>query len=722
MIKRQGFTLAEALITMVIISLVMAATMPIVLKSKNSPSEAPFKYVTQGALVQNAAIYAGLGNTSTVVFGDKKVPIDSSISTTDQSYVFATKLNPKISIIARNRTSNPVVRRHLLDFYEKETNGNYTGIGKVSFDQFFNMAVGLNALESIKSDDTDAQKISLATGDDDNWNKLTTTTTEITDSVTLVNTIDSSVTQGAANTAVGQYSMGGDRKTLAENYPTSNMTGNGNTALGAFSMRRIQTGSLNTGLGAYALQNLQTSGKNTAIGAYSMQSAATGTENTSVGTMSMYTSDGSQQNTSVGAYSLYSLTNGTLNTAIGYAALRAATSNGNTAIGAGSLAYLTTGGLNTALGFGSLKLSTLGSYNTAIGYQSQENSSSGRHNISLGYYSLHDDGTGSFNLAIGDKAAEKITTGHGNIVIGSQSFAANTTGSGNIIIGNAIALTETGSNKLYIGGVSSYSSGDTISATNNDSGSILIYGDMSSGTDLPAIQFNTKKATIGNSNDSYTIVKGKLYINSNSAENVVVTKTDVENYLSAAVLNTSTNQLNVNAPGTITSDARLKNIIGENTAGLKEILQLKVKNYTMKRDKKKEVLVGVIAQELQKVFPNSVSEGRDGYLRIRRDEIFYACVNAIKELHSLVQDILVKITGIEEKIRILEDRNKVNEDKIAALERQNKLFEERLTALENTIKAEKAEKKTEKVLTKKIQKEEDKAETPDTTEVKTETK
>ncbi|MBQ3642199.1 hypothetical protein II906_09805, partial [bacterium] len=116
---------------------------------------------------------------------------------------------------------------------------------------------------------------------------------------------------------------------------------------------------------------------------------------------------------------------------------------------------------------------------------------------------------------------------------------------------------------------------------------------------------------------------------------------------------------------------------------------------------KKEVLVGVIAQELQKVFPNSVMEGRDGYLRIKRDEIFYACVNAIKELHNMIKDVIAKITGLEEKIRILEDRNKLNEEKISALERQNKLFEERIKTLENLNTKKVIEKKS--VTSKKTQ-------------------
>ena len=144
------------------------------------------------------------------------------------------------------------------------------------------------------------------------------------------------------------------------------------------------------------------------------------------------------------------------------------------------------------------------------------------------------------------------------------------------------------------------------------------------------------------------------------------------------------------------SDIRLKNVTGENTAGLKEIEQIKVKNYTMKYDKTKELQVGVIAQELQKVFPNSVIEGKDGYLRIKRDEIFYACVNSLKELNSILQGIFSKITGLdnkiksldenirlkEDKIKILENNKKMSEEELSKLEEQNKMFEKRLTNLE----------------------------------------
>lgn len=123
------------------------------------------------------------------------------------------------------------------------------------------------------------------------------------------------------------------------------------------------------------------------------------------------------------------------------------------------------------------------------------------------------------------------------------------------------------------------------------------------------------------------------------------------------------------------SDARLKNISGDSTAGLKEINALEVKNYTYKKDEKKTPHVGVIAQQLQKVFPNSVFKGEDGYLRIKTEEIFYAMVNSIKELFEQVQDLTAKVVGLDKRITELEKEN-------AALKKQNEDFEKRLSKLE----------------------------------------
>ncbi len=128
------------------------------------------------------------------------------------------------------------------------------------------------------------------------------------------------------------------------------------------------------------------------------------------------------------------------------------------------------------------------------------------------------------------------------------------------------------------------------------------------------------------------------------------------------------------------SDIRLKNVGKEFTGGLDELNKLTIYNYTYKRDADKEPKVGVMAQDLQKVFPNAVKENKDGYLYIRKDDMLYATINAVKELFQ-------KITTNNEKIKALEERNTM-------LEQQNKELQNLYIELSQRI--EKLDKKKTK--------------------------
>ena len=135
--------------------------------------------------------------------------------------------------------------------------------------------------------------------------------------------------------------------------------------------------------------------------------------------------------------------------------------------------------------------------------------------------------------------------------------------------------------------------------------------------------------------------------------------------------------------GTFSSDGRLKNVGERFTAGLAELNKLDVYNYTFKKDKENTPRVGVMAQDLQKVFPNAVVKGDDGFLRIRMEDMFYAMINAIKELNAKVCEIVKNVTDINAKIdaqqKTIEEQQKI----IKELQAQNAEFEKRLTKLEN---------------------------------------
>lgn len=116
-----------------------------------------------------------------------------------------------------------------------------------------------------------------------------------------------------------------------------------------------------------------------------------------------------------------------------------------------------------------------------------------------------------------------------------------------------------------------------------------------------------------------------------------------------------------------TSDIRLKTDITENNDGLSKVLQLEPYNYVFKSDKNNIPQVGVMAQDLQKVFPNSVKKSSDGYLKIRWDEMFYALVNAVKELNVMLQNAVAKLNNLNFEIEILQASNSNAKKKISEL-------------------------------------------------------
>lgn len=87
------------------------------------------------------------------------------------------------------------------------------------------------------------------------------------------------------------------------------------------------------------------------------------------------------------------------------------------------------------------------------------------------------------------------------------------------------------------------------------------------------------------------------------------------------------------------SDGRLKDMHGNYVKGLNEIAEIEPVIFSYKKDNPvtddtDKNYVGVIAQELQTVFPEAVSENADGFLRMETDPVLWALVNAVKELKA----------------------------------------------------------------------------------------
>jgi hypothetical protein len=88
---------------------------------------------------------------------------------------------------------------------------------------------------------------------------------------------------------------------------------------------------------------------------------------------------------------------------------------------------------------------------------------------------------------------------------------------------------------------------------------------------------------------------------------------------------------------TVPSDARLKDVLGKYEYGLEEISRLSTIRFKYKENNpvgatEDTEYIGVLAQDVQKVIPEAVTENKNGFLNLNSSPIFWALINANKEL------------------------------------------------------------------------------------------
>lgn len=96
------------------------------------------------------------------------------------------------------------------------------------------------------------------------------------------------------------------------------------------------------------------------------------------------------------------------------------------------------------------------------------------------------------------------------------------------------------------------------------------------------------------------------------------------------------------------SDARLKDIKGDYTKGLTDIEKLNPVRYNYKagnprKEPSVKEFVGLIAQDVQEIFPDAVNKDRDGYLSLDPSQLTYALINAVQELKAANDNLAVKV-------------------------------------------------------------------------------
>jgi hypothetical protein len=308
--------------------------------------------------------------------------------------------------------------------------------------------------------------------------------------------------------------------------------------------------------------------------------------NTGMGTGALQNNSG-EANTGSGYQALSSNTTGISNTGTGHQVLFSnSTGSGNTASGDSALYYNTTGSNNTASGVaalgGTAASNANGDNNAAFGAYALGNNTTGFSNTATGAGALRFNSIGSENAAFGEAALWNNTSGNDNIAIGLQALFSNTTGNGNIALGlNAGTNLTTGDNNIDI-------SNQGVGA---ESGTIRI-GD-------PKAQHAAYIAGIWGhivkpGSPVFVGPDGKL--------------------------------------GVVASSERYKTDITPMGSSTSKISQLRPVTFHLKADATGELQYGLIAEEVDRVFPELVVRDEAGKIEgVRYDELAPMLVNELQQ-------------------------------------------------------------------------------------------
>jgi hypothetical protein len=362
-----------------------------------------------------------------------------------------------------------------------------------------------------------------------------------------------------------------------------------NTAAGAFAMQSDTSGGGNTAVGFLAMQGNIVGHNNTAVGDSALLGNTTGYYNTAVGSGALLRSTTASNNTGIGLDTLIYNTTGANNTALGANALFSNTTAGeNTATGYNALYFNTTGYENTASGAQVLYSNTTGYQNTVTGYQALYSNTVGNHNSASGFEALYSNTNGNSNTADGDNALYSNTTGYHNTASGSEALFSNTTGITNVALGlEALYSNTTGSNNIAVGTNAGYN----LTYGNNN----IDIGNEGLATESGTIRIGTAGT------------QTKTYIA--GIESTQVT--------GSAVYVTASGQL-----GVLASSERFKTDITSMGASSEKLERLRPVSFHLKSDPDGAVQYGLIAEEVNRVYPELVIRDAAGTIQgVRYDEL-----------------------------------------------------------------------------------------------------
>ena len=301
-------------------------------------------------------------------------------------------------------------------------------------------------------------------------------------------------------------------------------------------------------------------------------------------------------------------------------------SNKNTVIGGYALYSNTTGTSNTASGYEALYSNSTGVQNSAVGSAALFSNGVGVNNMALGYEALYSNTSGSYNTAVGTYALVSATTATGNNAQGYSALFNTTTGSVNTAQGfQALLNNTTGSHNIGIG----YQAGYNVTTGG----------------------YNIEIANFGLAGDDSTI---RIGIQGTQTQTYIAGISNAQ-ITGSAVYVTSSGQL-----GVLASSERYKtdiNPIGKKSERLQE---LRVVSFHLKNDPKGAVQYGLIAEEVNNIYPELVTRDNAGKIQgVRYDELAPILLNEMQKQAAEIRNLKMQIDELRASLVALQTKHEL---------------------------------------------------------------
>jgi len=99
-----------------------------------------------------------------------------------------------------------------------------------------------------------------------------------------------------------------------------------------------------------------------------------------------------------------------------------------------------------------------------------------------------------------------------------------------------------------------------------------------------------------------------------------------------------------NSYGAISDQRRKENIV-DATPKLEKLNQVRIVNFNIIDDEQKQI--GVVAQELEQIFPSMVEEDSDGMKAVKYSVFVPILIKSIQEQQAMIEELKAKVTALE---------------------------------------------------------------------------